>query len=97
SGVIAALHVVPGQQVSTGDLIAEVQVIPNSAALNQAQSSLRSTKIEFDNAEVELERAEALSERAALSTSELQHARAARDRAKAGYDGAWSQLQIVKE
>lgn len=97
SGVVQVLHVVPGQQVTRGDLIAEIKVIPDSASLNQAQSSVRSARIEFDNATVELERAEALSSSAALSTSELQQARTARDRSKADFDGAWSQLQIVKD
>lgn len=97
SGVVQALHVIPGQQVTRGDLIAEIKVIPDSSTLNQAQSSVRSAKIDYDNAMVELERAESLSARAALSTAELQQARTARDRAKAGFDGAWSQLQIVKD
>lgn len=97
SGVVHALHVVPGQEVATGDLIAEIKVIPDTSALNQAQSSVRSAKIEFDNAMVDLERAESLSSSSALSASELQQARTARDRAKAGFDGAWSQLQIVKD
>ena len=96
SGVVQSLHVAPGQQVTRGDLIAEIKVIPDSASLSQAQSAVRSAKIDYDNATVELERAEGLSSQAALSASELQQARTALARAKAGYDGAWSQLQIVR-
>lgn len=97
SGVVAALHVQPGQQVEAGQLIAEIRVIPDSASLNNAQNSLRAAKIEFDNANVELERAQSLSARAALSTAELQRAQTARDLAKQTYDASWSQLQIVKD
>lgn len=97
SGVLSALHVEPGAQVESGSLIAEVQIIPDSATLNNAQQSLRTARIERDNAATELERAESLSARAALSTAELQRARRDHDLARQSYDAALSNLQIVRE
>ncbi len=97
SGVISKLLVEPGQTVATGDLIATIQIIPDSATLNDAQASVRTAKIELDNAEQELQRAERLSAQSALSASELQRARRDHDLAKQSYSAAWANLQIVKE
>ncbi|MEZ4234790.1 MAG: hypothetical protein R3F59_01215 [Myxococcota bacterium] len=97
SGVVHALDVEPGEPVEAGALIAEIQVIPDSATLNRAQSDLRAAKIEYDNANVEFERARSLSDRAALSGAEMQRAQTARDLAKQAYDAAWRHLQIVKD
>jgi HlyD family secretion protein len=97
SGVVDALHVEPGAAVKAGDLIAEIRVIPDSASLNQAESGVKSAKIELDNARVELERATALSESAALSAAELQRARTDYELARQEHDAARSHLQIVRE
>ncbi len=97
SGVLSRVHVEPGELVAQGDLIAEVQIIPDSATLNNAQVSVRTAKIELDNAETELERAEALFAKSALSSVELQRARRDADLARQSYQAALSNLQIVRE
>ncbi len=97
SGVIAELHVEPGQSVQASDLIATIQIIPDSATLNNAQTNVRTSKIELDNAAQELERAARLSAQSALSASELQRVQRDHDLAKQSYSSAWSNLQIVKE
>ncbi|MBX2802863.1 MAG: efflux RND transporter periplasmic adaptor subunit [Myxococcales bacterium] len=97
SGVLSTLHVEPGHNVRSGDLIAEIQIIPDSATLNNAQASMRTAKIQLDAALQELERAEGLSAQAALSSAELARARRDHDLARQSYSSAWSNLQIVKE
>lgn len=97
SGVLDELFVEPGQSVRIGDRIARIKVIPDSAALNTAQSAVRQAKIELDNAQIELDRAQSLSEHAAISASELQRTHTARDLAKQSYDAAIAGLQIVRE
>ncbi|MEQ1504053.1 MAG: efflux RND transporter periplasmic adaptor subunit [Myxococcota bacterium] len=97
SGVVHALHVVPGQLVESGQLIAEIKVIPDSASLNQANGNVRAAKIEYDNAVVELGRTESLSAQSAVSAVDLQRARTARDLAKQSFDAAWSHLQIIRD
>lgn len=97
SGVVHRLHVEPGQIVAQGDLIAEIKVIPDSATLNQAQTALRTAKIEYDNATLEFDRVSSLSDRGAISAAERQRAQASRDLAKQSFDSAWSHLQIIKD
>jgi HlyD family secretion protein len=97
SGVLHALHVEPGAHVEAGDLIAEIQVIPDSASLNQAQNAVRTAQIELDNVKVELDRAEALTLSAALSNAELQRARTNYELARQEADAARTHLQIVRD
>ena len=97
SGVVSTIGVEPGDQVTVGDLMARVQIIPDSASLNNAQSSVRTAKIELDNALAERERAETLSAKSALSAAELQRAQRNHDLAYQAYLAALSNLQIVKE
>lgn len=97
SGVVDRLHVEPGAQVEAGALIAEIKVIPNSVALNNATASLQSARIAYDDARVELERAEALARQSAISAAELQAARTTHDLARQSYDAATANLQIVRD
>lgn len=71
SGVLAELRVEPGNVVATGDLIATVKVIPDSANLSNAQSRVASARIASDDAKVQLERGRALHTRGAISNAEL--------------------------
>src|SRR3954470_10389512 len=45
SGILRSLAVQPGQKVKKGDLIGEVQVIPDVVNLNEAELRLRSSKL----------------------------------------------------
>lgn len=97
SGVLQAMHVEPGEEVSAGDLIAEIRIIPDSASLNNAQTSVRTARIELDDAERERDRATSLYEKSALSSAELQRAQRDFSLAQQTYGAALANLQIVKE
>jgi len=97
SGVVSALHVEPGEAVATGDLIAKIRIIPDSASLNDAQTTVRTTRIERDDALRELERARGLFEQAALSSAELQRAERDHQLAEQSHRAAVANLQIVEE
>ena len=97
SGVVRTIDVEPGDQVETGMLLSTIQIIPDSASLNNAQANVRTARIELDAASQELERARALSAKSALSAAELQRVERDHDLARQGYNAALSNLQIVKE
>jgi len=60
SGIINKLHVEPGDQVSRGDLIASIEIIPDMVNLNNAENRLRRAKIQLENAERDFKRNKAL-------------------------------------
>ena len=45
AGILKALYVEAGQKVKRGDLIAEVQIIPDANSLNEAELRLRTAQV----------------------------------------------------
>lgn len=71
SGILKKLHVIAGDRVKEGDLIAEVTIIPDVVALTRAEGQVRSAGIAVKHAELELKRAEKLAGEGLASAAEL--------------------------
>ncbi|MEN0063616.1 MAG: efflux RND transporter periplasmic adaptor subunit [Myxococcota bacterium] len=97
SGVLSDLYVEPGELVEAGHLIAEIRIIPDSASLNNAQTNLRTSRIELDNARRDLDRARSLYDKSAMSTAELQSIERDFQLAEQSFSASVANLQIVKE
>lgn len=97
SGIIADVAVEPGQQVTAGDRIANIEIVPDVVSLNNATSSVESSRIELDEAKVALERAERLHGQGAISSAELDRARTDQRLKQERYTSAISNLQLVRE
>lgn len=96
SGVIETLWVEPGQKVSAGDKIAKIKIIPNVVNLNSAESSVKTAKINLDNAKRELDRASSLFEQKLISESELSRRRTDYELRRADLSAARSNLQLIR-
>jgi HlyD family secretion protein len=96
SGVIARLHVEPGQAIAKDALIADIQIIPDVLDLNRAESSVGAARISFDNARRELERNRSLFERAVISEAELGRFQVEHDLRKQELDAALSNVALIK-
>jgi len=81
SGILKTLHVKPGEVVKVGDLIGEVQIIPDPVGLNDAELRLRTAGLRKERARRDLVRVEALAQKGTLPEAEL-------DRARTEYDVA---------
>ncbi len=97
SGVIRKLVVQPNDYVKTGDLVAEIQIIPDSVTLNRAEASVRAAKIALDDAKRQLARFEGLVQQKVASEIELDAARLKHDLEKQNYQEAIANLQLVRE
>lgn len=97
SGVLEKIYIQAGQYVKQGELLAKIKIIPNSANLNSAESSLNRAKIEFENSKKELERQEKLYKEKLISEFEYNQYVVNFNKAKEGIQAAENNLQIVRE
>jgi HlyD family secretion protein len=93
SGIIDAIFVEAGAIVKTGDLIAQVRVVPNINALNSAQNGIKAAKTQLETARLALERQtsiyerqQRLYERGVISANEFDNARLSFDQATQRYN-----------
>jgi HlyD family secretion protein len=73
SGIIEKIFVEEGAQVKKGDLIATIRVVPNVQQLNGAQSSVRASKLQLDNAKVLYERNKLLFDKGVIAKQEFEN------------------------
>ena len=97
SGVIETLFVEPGKLVKSGDPIANIRIVPNAASLNQAEATVRTAQIAFDNAKRELERNQSLYAQGVVPEAELARFRTDFSLRQQDFTSANQNLQIVRD
>ncbi|MDI1450928.1 efflux RND transporter periplasmic adaptor subunit [Polyangium sp. 6x1] len=97
SGILKTIHVVAGQLIKEGDLIAEVTIIPDVVALTRAEGQVRSANISLKHATLELERAKRLREGGLLSELDLSSRQLDRDIKAAEVAAANEGLTVARE
>src|SRR3954469_25881423 len=97
SGILKALYVEAGNRVKKGDLIADVQIIPDVMNLNEAELKLGSSRLTVDRAKRELDRAETLSAKGAAAGGELDKLRSDYELSVAELHAAEARVQLVRE
>ncbi len=97
TGVLTELYAEPGKIVKEGDALGKISIIPDAMQTNQAESSVRTTQIAFENAKRELARNEALFKQGVVADAELQKYRTEFALRKQELSTAGSSLQLVKE
>lgn len=103
SGIIDALYVEAGDQVTEGDLIARVKFVQSIAGsnadqmnLNNAQATFETAQVNFNNAELERDRQEGLYKQKVISQREYQEALQAFNVQKENLNSASRNLELVK-
>jgi len=97
SGVVDRIYVEAGNTAKKGQLMAKIRIIPNSVALNNAQTQLRSARINYDNSKKEKERQEQLYKENIISEVEYNEFKLDFELRHEALDAAESNLQLVKE
>jgi HlyD family secretion protein len=97
SGILKALYVEAGRRVKKGDLIAEVQIIPEMLSLNDADLKLSSSKLATEKAKRELDRVETLGSKGAAAMGELDRVRVDYNQALEELRAAEVRVQLVRE
>jgi len=95
-GVIQRILVEPGQRVSRGDLLLQLDDRPHRARLAQARARAERLKPPLQTAELEFERAQELYDRDSLSTVALQQAESRLAEARGAYEAARAEQQLAE-
>ncbi len=97
SGIVIDIKVEPGEIVKQGDLIARIEIVPDTARLAQAQAAVKSARISANNAKRELDRARKLRSQGMMSEQAFNSAETAYDLAKQSVAAANDNLQVIKK
>lgn len=97
SGVVNKLYVEPGDSINKGQLIAEIEIIPNMERLNTAESTLESARLNAENANQELKRQHQLFEEKIIPEIEYNKFLLDNNLKKEALAAAESNLAIIRE
>ena len=96
AGISQELYVEEGDEVSTGDLIAKIKVVPNEQTLNSAEGRVKSAQIVMNNSKIEFERNKLLYEKEIISEQDFNSATLRYNQDMQNLSNAKSDLQIIK-
>ncbi|NNC96129.1 MAG: efflux RND transporter periplasmic adaptor subunit [Chitinophagales bacterium] len=97
SGIIDKLYVEAGETVKKGQLLAKIQVRPNSENLNNASATVKRSTLRRDEAKKELDRQKALFDKGVISKQVLEQFEYEYNLAVEELSSAMNNLQIIKE
>lgn len=97
SGVVDKIYVEAGEIARKGQLLSKIRIIPNSVALNNAQTQLRSARINYENSKKEKDRQEQLFKENIISEVEYNEFKLDFELREEALAAAESNLQLIKE
>lgn len=96
-GILRRLGVTPGMAIKRGDLIGEVQLIPDVVNVNDAELRLRSAALVVERSKRDLDRAVALDVSGAVSKMEIDNLRSAYSIAQEELRAAESRVLLLRK
>jgi HlyD family secretion protein len=97
SGIVRRVLIEAGDIVKSGDVLAEVTIVPNMAALSSAENRLSRAKISKEDAVTTYERNAALFDQGVVSAMDMQKHELSLNQSKEEVLGAEDNLRIVRE
>lgn len=97
SGIVEAIYIVAGKMIKKGDVIAKIRIIPNMISLNEAESRVNRSKINFDQAKADFDRYQSLFKDKIISPSEFQQYEIRFRQAREEINTAQDNLDLIKE
>ena len=97
SGIITEIYKVAGENVTAGEVIAKVKVIPDMAQLSSAQSRVRLADVNLKQAQVDHEREKMLFDKGLVSADEYDKVHQALKQAQEEKKAATDNLQVVRD
>lgn len=96
TGIIQEILVKEGDEVSAGDLLAQIKVVPNEQSLNNAQNRVKNSELVLKNVKAEFTRNQNLFSKGIISQQEFNTIELQYNQARQDLKNARSDLQIIK-
>jgi len=97
SGIVEAIHVVAGQKVKEGDLIARIRLVPDMVRLNDAQNRVERAHIALTAAEQDHQRNQGLVKDGTISAAAFQTFQTALSNTQAEVKAAADNLDLIQK
>lgn len=97
SGVVEKLHVLPGEIIDRGQLIAKITVVPDAVTLNSAQARFETARISVNNAKLERDRRRKLFKEELISKDEYDKYQFDYEIKREELQGAESNLSLIRD
>ena len=97
SGIVSEIYIKEGDMIKKGDRIGKVNIIPDMANLNNAESRVRRARINYEDAKVNYDRQAKLYEQKVIAVADFEKANVAYNTAKEEYESAEDNLHIIRE
>ena len=95
-GIIDKIMVEEGDQVTKGDLIAKIRVVPNEQNMASANSQIRTARLSVDNSKTLYDRNKTLFEKGVISKQDFENSELSYNQAKEQLAQAQNNFQIIK-
>jgi len=96
SGIIEKIYVKAGEKVKRGELIAELEVVPDVNSLNAAKNQIQTAKINLKNQKKVYDRQKELFEKGVISENEFDNAENQYEIAQQNLESAQENYEIVQ-
>lgn len=96
SGIIDEVYVEAGDYIKSGDLIANIKVVPNVSSLNQANNQIQAAKIDLENQKRVFERQKTLFDKGVISANDFDAAQTAYKQAQQTYSATVQSAEIIR-
>ncbi|MEM7514295.1 MAG: efflux RND transporter periplasmic adaptor subunit [Bacteroidota bacterium] len=97
SGLIKKLYVEEGDIIKKGDLIAQIEIVPDMVSMNNAENRVNRAKISLDNAQKDFDRNEPLIKDGVISAADFQVFELAIKNAKEELQAARDNLELIRK
>ncbi len=97
SGIVSEIYIKEGDMIQKGDRIGKVNIIPDMANLNNAESRVRRAKINFEDAKLNYDRQKKLYDQKVIAIADFEKVDVTYRTAKEELDAAEDNLQIIRE
>lgn len=96
SGIIDKLFLEAGDQITKGQVVARIKIIPDMVTLNSAETRMNRAKINYEDAKIDYSRQQKLFDKNVISYEEFKHAKLGYDSSKEELTAAENNLELIK-